>query len=378
MRFTVDVFCKVIDNFGDAGVCLRLARTLVLQHDCAVRLFCDELALLERFEPAPPLYLSFHTWQHQDEATPPQGVVCGFGCDLNEMYLNCMMASAIQPAYLHLEYLSAEAWVESTHGVMSIHPRRLTRQRFCNPGFTAQTGGLLRSQAALKRPQAGATFQTLISNLGLDSELQSINAEPLDALRLFLFAYPTRSVDALIAASRRSARPMHWVLPRSEAGERVYTALSGQAGHTFTRLPWLTQLQFDTVLRCCDAAWVRGEDSAVTALFAGIPMLWQLYPQDDGAEQIKLQAYLDAVQRALPEADLNPWISAMKAANAIDSADDAAISDTNVSAMEAFLNSCQREPSSPNHHAQWANHCATQVPDLAVTVVNYLKHWRAS
>ncbi|HET9045379.1 MAG TPA: elongation factor P maturation arginine rhamnosyltransferase EarP, partial [Casimicrobiaceae bacterium] len=38
-----DVFCKVVDNFGDAGVCWRLARQLVAEHDLAVTLWIDVL-----------------------------------------------------------------------------------------------------------------------------------------------------------------------------------------------------------------------------------------------------------------------------------------------------------------------------------------------
>ncbi|MBY0444112.1 MAG: elongation factor P maturation arginine rhamnosyltransferase EarP, partial [Burkholderiales bacterium] len=36
-----DIFCRVIDNYGDIGVCWRLARQLSFEHGFAVRLMVD-------------------------------------------------------------------------------------------------------------------------------------------------------------------------------------------------------------------------------------------------------------------------------------------------------------------------------------------------
>ena len=38
-----DIFCRVIDNFGDIGVSWRLARQLVAEHNLDVRLWVDDL-----------------------------------------------------------------------------------------------------------------------------------------------------------------------------------------------------------------------------------------------------------------------------------------------------------------------------------------------
>lgn len=46
MKQTWDVFCTVVDNFGDVGVCWRLARQLVKEHGMAVRLWLDDLGAL--------------------------------------------------------------------------------------------------------------------------------------------------------------------------------------------------------------------------------------------------------------------------------------------------------------------------------------------
>ena len=41
-----DIFCTVLDNYGDAGVCLRLARDLSLKN-FNVFLYCDDLKTLK-------------------------------------------------------------------------------------------------------------------------------------------------------------------------------------------------------------------------------------------------------------------------------------------------------------------------------------------
>src|SRR5260370_29394340 len=47
-----DIFCAVIDNFGDIGVCWRLARQLAAEHGWQVRLFVDDLKAFHALSPA--------------------------------------------------------------------------------------------------------------------------------------------------------------------------------------------------------------------------------------------------------------------------------------------------------------------------------------
>jgi uncharacterized repeat protein (TIGR03837 family) len=58
-------------------------------------------------------------------------------------------------------------------------------------------------------------------------------------------------------------------------------------------LPWLSQPDYDRLLWSCDLNFVRGEDSFVRAQWAGVPFVWQIYPQHDGVHAAKLDAFLD-------------------------------------------------------------------------------------
>ena len=48
--YSVDIFCEVIDNFGDAGVSWRLARALTA-HRLSVRLWINNLSCLKQLRP---------------------------------------------------------------------------------------------------------------------------------------------------------------------------------------------------------------------------------------------------------------------------------------------------------------------------------------
>ena len=46
-----DIFCRVVDNYGDIGVCWRLARRLAHGRGWDVRLWVDDLTSFARIQP---------------------------------------------------------------------------------------------------------------------------------------------------------------------------------------------------------------------------------------------------------------------------------------------------------------------------------------
>lgn len=58
MRVTWDIFCSVVDNYGDIGVTWRLARQLAAEHDLDVRLWVDDLAAFVRVCPSADVQLA--------------------------------------------------------------------------------------------------------------------------------------------------------------------------------------------------------------------------------------------------------------------------------------------------------------------------------
>jgi uncharacterized repeat protein (TIGR03837 family) len=223
------IFCRVIDNFGDAGICGRLARQMADEHRFAVSLFIDLPETLEplapqlrlakagtpdespgysrdssrssgdsdpSFQPLERRSIAHETaeglstahdgsgevrviqWVEGDEAgmlgrahRDPVAIVSGFGCDLPAgVRAGLGTSGRAAPVWVDFEYLSAEDWVESFHGRASPKPQDSAVAHYFFPGFTPLTGGLLRERDLDERRihfQASGKSARFLAGLGL-------------------------------------------------------------------------------------------------------------------------------------------------------------------------------------------------------------------
>lgn len=279
-----DLFCRVVDNFGDIGVCWRLAADLA-SRGRPVRLWADDASALAWMAPAGAPGVDVHPWDDSADATPGEVVIEAFGCDPPEAFVARMAQRAAPPVWLNLEYLSAEDWVERCHGLPSPQlagPGRGLIKHFFYPGFTPRTGGLLRERELMARRAA--------FDRGAWLAARGVAPRPGEML-VSLFCYPPAPLPLLWRALEGRAA---LVLLTPGAAQVLAARHPPPPGVRTHALPWLTQADYDHLLWSCDLNLVRGEDSAVRAMWAGAPFVWQLYPQHDGAHAAKLDAFLDA------------------------------------------------------------------------------------
>ncbi|OIQ84434.1 hypothetical protein GALL_337440 [mine drainage metagenome] len=301
-----DIFCQVIDNFGDIGVCWRLARQLAAEHGIIVRLWVDDLDTLRHLCPDVDLHAGAQHCAGVDirhwatpfpDPVPAEVVIEAFGCELPLSYQDAMAQSVKPPVWINLEYLTAESWVEGCHALPSPHPHLPLTKHFFFPGFTPKTGGLLREQGLLTaRDASQRTPAQLWRALKLPCPAQ-------DEITVSLFCYDTAPVPRLLAAWQNSYTPVRCLLPESGILDRVATHFGLPAllpGTTVQRgnltlqvLPFLRQEEYDLLLWACDCNFVRGEDSFIRAQWAGKPMVWQIYAQAENAHLAKLDAFLE-------------------------------------------------------------------------------------
>ena len=302
-----DIFCKVVDNFGDIGVCWRLARQLVKEHDLQVRLWVDDLVPLEKLRPGVNAALAE---QHIDgvnvrrwpdvfpEAEVADVVIEAFACELPQNYVNAMAARARPPVWINLEYLSAEAWVDAAHGLASPHPRLPLTKYFFFPGFTGKTGGLIR-EADYDERRAAFDESVFRAKLGLPPKRK-------DELTISLFGYENPALPSLLDAWAHDARPITCIVPESRLLTDVRAFFGDQANNMqrgqlkVCVIPFLPQDDYDKLLWLCDLNFVRGEDSFVRAQWACKPFVWHIYPQTDDAHHVKLDAFLERYVEGLP------------------------------------------------------------------------------
>ncbi len=335
-----DIFCKVIDNHGDIGVCWRLSADLAARGE-TVRLWVDDPSALAWMAPGGVSGVTIVHWLPDTRHAPGDVIVEAFGCDpepafLQEVAERKAASSSSVPVWINLEYLSAEPYVERYHGLpsrMSGGPLAGIIKWFFFPGFTGATGGLLRERDLAERHAAfdrGAARRAL----GAASHQRLIN----------LFCYEPIALAPWLSSLAEDAAQSSLLLvapgrPRA-AMERVFKHEIGLTG-IFQRRNKLSisyqspvsQASFDQRLWAADLNCVRGEDSLVRALWAGRALVWQIYPQADDAHVAKLEAFLDWLDApadlrefhrvwngtaagALPAIDVPAWTACVQAARA--------------------------------------------------------------
>ncbi len=282
-----DIFCKVIDNFGDVGVSWRLACNLA-QRGERVRLFVDDASGLVWMAPAVHANIKICDWSEAETAQPNDVVVETFGCELPSAFVQGMTRQAVSPIWINLEYLSAEPYAERCHGLLSPQlsgPGAGLNKWFFYPGFTPQGGGLLREVGLLDRQKLFDSTSWL-ANLGL-------TLRPAEHI-VSLFCYDNPQLPSLL--EQLAQEPTLLLTCPGAATQLTANILGTSLKHQHLRataMPWLKQADYDHLLWSCDLNLVRGEDSFVRAQWAGRPMIWQIYPQIDGVHAHKLNAFLN-------------------------------------------------------------------------------------
>jgi uncharacterized repeat protein (TIGR03837 family) len=285
-----DIFCRVIDNYGDIGVSWRLARGLAARAQ-SVSLWLDDASALQWMAAGGiPPGISVLPWDQSSSAEKAGDVVIEtFGCDLPEAFVRRMAERAKPPLWINLEYLSAESYVERSHGLSSPQfsgPGRGLHKQFFYPGFSTRTGSLLREPGLLAE-QAGFDADAWLASLGLERR-------PNERI-VSLFAYANTALPQLLADL--ASEPTLLLVCPGAAQTQMLELQASQAlptaGLRWQALPYLSQSGYDRLLWTCDLNFVRGEDSFVRAQWAGKPFVWQIYFQHDGAHAVKLEAFMD-------------------------------------------------------------------------------------
>ncbi|WP_243457447.1 elongation factor P maturation arginine rhamnosyltransferase EarP [Ottowia testudinis] len=348
-----DIFCRVIDNHGDIGVCWRLSCDLAARGQ-QVRLWVDDASALRWMapgalhgetsgvrvlpwtQPIAPALLA---------ALPASDVwVEAFGCEIAPEFIASRACSSsargsfdlkIPPAWINLEYLSAEPWVERMHALPSpvLHGPAAGRTKwFFYPGFAPRTGGLLREQDLCARQQAfdGAAW---LQAQGIDADGERLAS---------LFCYEPPALGALLRQLGARETPTRLLVTAGRAAHAVTRCIEDEKflprlpdkreKLSISYLPPLTQRGYDELLWTCELNFVRGEDSLVRALWAGAPLVWHIYPQpEDDAHHAKLEAFLQWLDAPaslrrfhrvwngielgpLPPLELTEWGAAVQAA----------------------------------------------------------------
>ncbi len=307
-----DIFCHVVDNFGDIGVSWRLCKQLHNEFSIQPRLWVDDLITTKKIIPGIDLEkktqcidgITICLWQEAlDSVQIPDVVIEAFGCELPNEYVENMVGKKV--IWINLEYLSAEKWVDEFHKKVSIHPRLGLEKYFYFPGFTNQSGGLIRESKLIQKLRDFKTSQN-----SKESFSNSIHAPINDKIKVSLFCYPEAPIQSFLNSLAKGNQPVHCFLPNGKMAYEVEKCFGEckmdlyvpyeKGNLTLQILPFLTQEEYDHLLSLCDLNFVRGEDSWIRALWSGQPFIWQPYIQDNDVHLNKLNAFLEVYAPEYP------------------------------------------------------------------------------
>ncbi|CAM3746295.1 elongation factor P maturation arginine rhamnosyltransferase EarP [Polynucleobacter arcticus] len=312
-----DIFCQIVDNYGDAGVCWRLARSLTSLHGQEVRIFCDDLPTLNLLasgvDPEIKRRINIQPWEasHNNSRHPvetPDVVIEAFGCDLPNRYLAGLLIAPKKPIIINLEYLSAEPWIADFHGKPSPQAHGIPKYFFF-PGFQENAGGLLIDPAPADSLACSATVP---ESLETHWKLLRPNSK-----RISVFCYPGAPLLKWLEDLGRLGEDFDIVLAHGQLQQLQFSSSRPKQEITLPKsiqlisIPFVSQDEYDWVLSQCDFNIVRGEDSFVRAQLAGKPFIWHIYPQEDRAHEVKLAAFLDLYLGEAPQELKHAVIAAM-------------------------------------------------------------------
>jgi uncharacterized repeat protein (TIGR03837 family) len=293
----IDIFCTIIDNFGDAGVVYRLAKELkksepkkeiriLFNRYNEIAAINPKLNILKKNQEIDGIVYILREKKTIEEITPNEVIIEAFGCDIEEEYLNKTEKKTL---IFNLEYLSAEKWVEDYHKMNSFTEKQNIKKYFFMPGFTEKTGGLIisRTNKELSRD--------------ILKEFYNGNFESLKIGTIFSYEHNFKKLISDIL--NLNERYLLLVM-----GEKSKESFRVSMGNLFSEeykgyykkenieiifMPFVTQEKYDEIISVADFNFVRGEESLARAALSGKPFIWHAYLQKEMVHMDKVEAFLE-------------------------------------------------------------------------------------
>lgn len=304
---SIDIFCEIIDNYGDIGVVYRFAKEMKrVYKDIEVRVILnrvDELLKINKkavdidFQEIDGI--TYIKEKELKKGLKKYGVsdiiVEAFGCEIFEEYIK--LAKEKSKLWINLEYLSGEKWIEDFHLQTSLIDSVTLKKIFYMPGFSKNSGGIIIDEDFLKRKENGEKNREEILNKffkDIDFKNKKVGS---------IFSYE-KNFENLLEELRGREEEFVLLLMGEKTHESFDKLLEKKHIESFGNLikydkitlkkvEFLSQEEYEEVISVCDFNFTRGEDSIVRAILLGKPFLWHIYLQEEKAHMDKLNAFID-------------------------------------------------------------------------------------
>lgn len=311
---TLDIFCEIIDNYGDIGVVYRTAKELQkIFPKSKIRVFLNRLDEFKKINsqvldlPSQNIdgieYITFdYLRDNANELLTAQVIIEAFGCQIPEEYME--IAYDNSELLINLEYLSAEDWIEDFHLQSSPLGKGKLKKVFFMPGFTEKSGGVIADSNYLER------IQRILENKDFYEKKYLSDIEDRENKIVgTLFSYEKNFTPLLedlkkldkdvviLAMGEKTQDSLRKILKNFSIEDFRNSLKYGKIEIRF--LNFLNQEEYEELINIVDFNFVRGEDSFIRAVLTGKPYMWHIYCQEEYAHMDKIEGFLDKYRRVI-------------------------------------------------------------------------------
>lgn len=310
---SIDIFCEIIDNFGDIGVVYRISKELKkIFQNVRIRI------VLNRLEEFKAINKKVKDVDYQEI----DGLICvtekyvkenmesfgvsdvfieAFGCNVPEEYVKA--AKENSKLWINLEYLSGEKWIEDFHLCESLIDSKTLKKIFFMPGFSEKSGGVIIDSGFLERMKFGKENRDeVLKKYFKDFDLKDkfigtvfSYEKNFENLLETLKNYEKETV--LLLMGEKTQKSFSEILKKNLTEDYGNIVKYGKI--TMIYSDFFSQEEYEEIISASDFNFTRGEDSFVRGIILGKPFMWHIYLQEEKAHMDKIKAFTERFKESV-------------------------------------------------------------------------------
>ncbi len=310
---SIDIFCEIIDNFGDIGVVYRISKELKkIFQNVRIRMVLNRLEEFKAinkkvkdidFQEIDGLICVTEKYVKENAETfgTADVFIEAFGCNVPEEYIK--RAKENSKLWINLEYLSGEKWIEDFHLCESLIDSKTLKKIFYMPGFSEKSGGVIIDSGFLERKEYGKNNREKVLNKYFP------NVDIKDKLIGTVFSYE-KNFDNLLEVLKDYERETLLILMGEKTQKSFSEILQKKLIENFGKIvkygkitmmyaDFLSQEEYEEVISAADFNFTRGEDSFVRGILLEKPFMWHIYLQEEKAHMDKIKAFTERFRESV-------------------------------------------------------------------------------
>ena len=310
---SIDIFCEIIDNFGDIGVVYRISKELKkIFQNVRIRI------VLNRLEEFKAINKKVKDVDYQEI----DGLICvtekyvkenmesfgvsdvfieAFGCNVPEEYVKA--AKENSKLWINLEYLSGEKWIEDFHLCESLIDSKTLKKIFFMPGFSEKSGGVIIDSGFLERMKYGKenrdeVFKKYFKDFDLkDKFIGTVFSYEKNFENLLETLKNYKKETVLLLMGEKTQKSFSEILKKNLTEDYGNIVKYGKI--TMIYSDFFSQEEYEEIISASDFNFTRGEDSFVRGIILGKPFMWHIYLQEEKAHMDKIKAFTERFKESV-------------------------------------------------------------------------------